>query len=95
MLILAFLMKRYKLSILIAGYNTSSKKEKDKYDEKKLVSVVSCLLTTLATPLVLGALIAYFFKNFQETIILVSWIVFVAIILVGLIYINVTKYVKK
>ena len=48
LVILGLILWRGKGSWLIAGYNTSSKAEKEKYDEKALCRFVAKLLFTMA-----------------------------------------------
>jgi hypothetical protein len=39
------IIRIFKMSYLIAGYNTASKEEKEKYNEEKVIKFVSNLLT--------------------------------------------------
>lgn len=47
-LLISLLLFTGKGTWLIAGYNTSSKKEKEKYDEKKLCSVMGSMCAIIA-----------------------------------------------
>lgn len=47
-LLISLLLFTGKGAWLIAGYNTSSKKEKEKYDEKKLCSVMGTMCAIIA-----------------------------------------------
>lgn len=95
LLILGFLIKKYKMSYLIAGYNTASKKEKDKYDEVKLVRHIGNYLMISAGILILAGTLAFFLVDLKKEIIFISWILFSAYVIVWLIYINVGGCVKK
>lgn len=84
MLVLSLILLSGKGGFLIAGYNTASKQEKQKYDEKKLCRAVGAflLLTSLAMiPFPLGAGTGY----------LVFVIVFFVVAIVVLIYYTNTK----
>ena len=58
---------------LIAGYNTASKKEKEKYDEKKLCRVIGGGLMVIAFLL----FFTMFFGNFLPTWVAYVYLVFV------------------
>lgn len=92
---MGFLIKKYKMSYLIAGYNTASKKEKDKYDEVKLVRHIGNYLMISAGILILAGTLAFFLVDLKKEIIFISWILFSAYVIVWLIYINVGGCVKK
>ena len=70
MLIFGYLVKVKRWSWLIAGYNTSSKAEKDKYDEEALCKGVGNFLYTLAAVLVLASIGEFFDRWFLVGI---SW----------------------
>jgi membrane protein YdbS with pleckstrin-like domain len=83
------------MSYLIAGYNTSSKKEKEKYDEKKLCKYISMLLIISSCVLILGSILSYFMSYYDEKIIVIMWTLYTIIILFGVIHVNITTYVRK
>lgn len=87
MLLLGLLMRVFKMSNLIAGYNTSTKEEKAKYDEKKLTKFVGNMLIVASIILLLGGLIAEI-TNVSVLTITVSWLLFLLTIIVGVIYMN-------
>ncbi len=80
---------------LIAGYNTASKEEKKKYDEKKLCRAVSFLCMVCAIMLCIMAYMGYRVDSgmMEETDMLPFAFIFVAIILltvlIVIIYINI------
>lgn len=93
---LGFIVKRFKLSFLIAGYNTSSKEERDTYDEKKLVAVIGNMLMFSASILCLPLLLILFYPNLLSLIFRLSWLLFTTFIIVFVFYINIkNKIVKK
>lgn len=69
-------------SFLLAGYNTASKKEKEKYDEKALCKFMGKILLPigLATPLVsIGGIYKIFWLPFVYTVVLISLALFAVI----------------
>jgi hypothetical protein len=95
LLCLGFIIKKYNLSCLIAGYNTSSKKEKKKYNEKLLVKYVSNLIIYSSYILIISAFFILILNQFQEFIIILSWVLYIIFIILGLIFINFDKKIKK
>ena len=85
LIVLGYLIKHKQWSWLIAGYNTSSKKEKAKYDTAALCSGVGNFLFILAGILLITAL-----GEFLEAVWIISfsWILFSAAIITFLIYAN-------
>ncbi len=77
---------------LIAGYNTASAEEKEKYDVKKLCKTMSCFMFALAACwLVIAAS-----EIFQTMVLL--WIglaLFLIAVVTGLIYMNTGNRCKK
>ena len=90
-LIIGILMRVFKLSFFIAGYNTMSKEEKARYYEDKLVRSVSNLLFVLAALLLVGYLFSIFTGISDTVLIISSWASFLLAIIIGLIYINTNK----
>ena len=93
LLILGIIIIKFKMSYLIAGYNTSSKEQKEKYDEKKLVSYIGNFLIISSMILILGSILTFIFK--KSYLIFVSWILFTVYIIVMLVYLNVSKCLIK
>jgi len=94
-LILALAIKIFKLSFLIAGYNTASKKEKEKYDEKKLVNYVGNMLIIVALILIIGGLPSILGSSLENLFFIGSWIIFTIFIIAAVIIANLTNVVKK
>lgn len=93
--ILGVIIKFGKASFLISGYNTSSKCEKEKYDEKALCKFVGNLLFTLAgICLFIGIAQILEFAYFSYIVIIGS-ILFALIIIISVIYINTGDRFKK
>lgn len=80
LLSITFLMG--KGSWLIAGYNTSSKEEKEKYDEKKLCRTMGIMCAIIA---VLTGLLAFINK---ESFAIVYGIVLCITVIITLIFLN-------
>ncbi|HUS98764.1 MAG TPA: DUF3784 domain-containing protein [Candidatus Thermoplasmatota archaeon] len=92
---LGLIIRIFKMSFLIAGYNTASKEEKKKYDEEKLIKYVSNLLMISSAFIIIGSLLSIIFDAIHETIIIGSWLFFTVFIIGGVIYLNVSGCVKK
>lgn len=92
LLVLGYLIKYKKWSWMIAGYNTSSKEEKEKYDELALCSFIGSFLFLLACILFVGALGSYLGAYW---LISFSWFLFTVIIIMGVVYMNTGNRFKK
>ena len=88
--LLAYLIKTFKLSGLIAGYNTASAQEKAKYDEDALIKYMSKLLFTGGVIVAVGALGALI-PGIGIIVSFGSWIVFTVYIVGAVVYLNVSK----
>lgn len=95
LLILGFCIKQFKMSYLIAGYNTSSKKERSKYNKNKLVRVIGNLIMYSSLILIIGGLLSFFYIRYDGTIYFFSNMLFVLVMIVSVIYINVSSYCKR
>jgi Ca2+-dependent lipid-binding protein len=94
LLFFGLVIRIFKLSGLIAGYNTASKKEKEKYDEEKLIKYVSNMFFAAAAVLLIGGFLSIF-TSIPIYLISISWALFFIIILGGLVYMNIGNKVKK
>lgn len=95
LIFLGIILRAFKLSFLIAGYNTAPKHEKEKYNEEALIKAVSNLLILSSLVLVLGYFITLYFENLGDTIYTWTWIAYVIAIFTGLIYINTSSSIKR
>ncbi len=92
LVLLGIIFLKGKGSFLIAGYNTASKTEKEKIDEKKLCTCVGMLMFALAGCFFIVMLSDIFHK---------MWILWLGLGLVfavsigGIIYINTRDRIKK
>lgn len=85
LILLGYLIKYKQWSWLIAGYNTSSRKEKAKYDTVALCSGVGNFLFILAGILLIAALGELLEARWVVSF---SWLLFSAAIIAFLIYAN-------
>lgn len=92
-LLIGALMLRFKLVNLVAGYNTASSKEKEKYDKNRLANYTGILMISIGTVLVLGGLLYLLLR--QWLVLSISWGLFAAMTLGAIIYINVSKCCYK
>jgi hypothetical protein len=95
LLVLGFCINKFKMTYLIAGYNTSSTREKEKYDKDRLVKYIGSLLMMSASILILGGLFSLIFSYYDAIIFFASNILFILFMVVGVIYINVSGCTKK
>lgn len=75
---------------LIAGYNTASKEEKEKYDEKKLCRAMSFICTVCCIMLCIMAYLGYRVDSgvMEEVYMLPFALIFVAVVLITVIAVN-------
>jgi hypothetical protein len=92
--VLGLCIIKFKMTYLIAGYNTSSKKKREKYDKDKLVNFVGNLLIASSIILLFGSLFSLIFLNYATKIYLISNIIFILFIIIGVIYLNVSGCTK-
>jgi hypothetical protein len=93
-LVFGLAVRFFKRSGLIAGYNTMSESERAKYDEKEITRFVGNMLIAAAAILLLAGLGALFLP-LPEFVIPVSWSLFTAILIGGVIYMNAGGRYKK
>ena len=93
-LFFGLLVRVFKMSGLIAGYNTASREEKAKYSEEKLTRYIGNILITSSLVLILGGLLSAL-ESVPDYPAVISWVLFALIITGGLIYINTGDRVKK
>ena len=94
-LICAWLIKYRKVTWLIAGYNTASKKSKESYDIEKLTRYVGNFLFILAAIFLLMAFAGILLSDYIEIISRVGYGVLAISSVWGLIYLNTKNKVKK
>ncbi|MDD2251901.1 MAG: DUF3784 domain-containing protein [Dehalococcoidales bacterium] len=94
LLFLGFITRVFKLSMLVAGYNTASEEEKKKIDEKKMTRYVGNLLMIAAGILLVFGLVSLWFE-FADYLFWISWGLFLAVIIGGLVYLNTGKRLEK
>jgi hypothetical protein len=88
LLIAGWLIKYKKVTWLISGYNTSSRRQKERYDVEKLCKHGGNFVFTLAGIFFLIAAARNLFSEYSETILSIGVWVFVIVVVVGLVYIN-------
>lgn len=95
LLVLGFCIIKFKMTYLIAGYNTSSIREREKYDKDKLVKYIGSLLMMSSGILIIGGLFSLIFSYYDAIIFFASNMLFILFIIAGVIYINVSGCIKK
>ena len=92
LILLGYLVKYKKWSWLIAGYNTSTKEQKDKYNVNALCDAVGNFVFVLGVILLIAALGEYLGLYW---VIATSWIIFFIVSVATLVYINTgNRYMK-
>lgn len=92
--IFGIIVRVFKASFLIAGYNTASKEAKERYDEEKLTRFVGNLLMLSGGILIVGGFITFLW-NLPAYIAGISWALFIVTIVVGIIYMNTGRRFEK
>lgn len=93
MLFLGIIIRVFNLSGLIAGYNTSSPKEKAKYNEKALTRFVGSMLIVSGGILLIAGIFVVL-NVASEFIMAASWALFFVIMIFGLFYVNLSPRFK-
>jgi hypothetical protein len=88
------IIRIFKMSFLIAGYNTLSKEGKTKYNEEKVIKFVSNLIMISSAFLIIGSVLSIVYDAKQETIFMGPWLFFIVFIIGGIIYFNISGYAK-
>ena len=95
LVLLGWLIKYKKVTWLISGYNTASKKEKERYDVDKLCMHMGNFIFILAGILLLMAFAGIVFVSETDTVISIGFCILFAVIVAGLVYLNTGKRVLK
>ena len=90
--VLGILFASGKGAMLIAGYNTASREEKAKTDEKKLLKAMSVFMFVLAGCFLVSALSQVFHV---KALIWIGQVLFAASLIIGLIYLNTGNRFRK
>ena len=94
LLFIGLIIRIFKVSGLIAGYNTSSKEEKSKYNEEKLTRFVGNMLIVSSVILLIGGFLSAF-ANIPNYLVNISWILFLIVIIGGVVYMNTGDHMKN
>ncbi|NLZ29652.1 MAG: DUF3784 domain-containing protein [Methanomicrobiales archaeon] len=86
-LVIGIIIRAFNVSSLIAGYNTASAEEQEKYDERALTRFVGNLLITASAILLAGGLLDVA-TGARGAIVSASWLAFVALLIGGVVYAN-------
>lgn len=70
-----FALLKEKGALLISGFNTLSKEEREKYDKKKISVDMRNSLFIWAIILFLGAILSYYISKYCAIIAIIIWIV--------------------
>ncbi|MCB2290048.1 DUF3784 domain-containing protein [Clostridium sp. CS001] len=93
--VLGFILRSGKGSFLIAGYNTASKEEKEKYDEVALGKFLGNLLIAIAAIVLLTALSEIYSVTLFKFIVVAAPIMIVILVIGTIIYANTGNRFEK
>lgn len=93
--VLGLILRSGKGSFLIAGYNTSSKEEKEKYDEVALGKFLGNLLISIAAIVLLTALSEIYSVTLFKFIVVLAPIMIVILVIGTIIYANTGNRFEK
>ena len=93
-LIIGLMLRTGKVNFLMAGYNTMSKAEQQKWNANEMSSFMGWMLVVLSVVLLL-ACIPIALDVFALATLLISWAVFTVGILAGSIYMNKSQRIKR
>ena len=93
--ILGVIIRFGKASWLISGYNTSSKYEKEKYDETALCKFVGNLLFGIAIIFLFIAAATVLNSEYLTTIVIIGVLLEVVLVISAIIYMNTGNRFKK
>lgn len=86
-LVIGIVIRVFNVSGLIAGYNTASAAERAKYDERAMTRFVGNLLIAASVVLLTGGFLTLI-GGAPEILAIVSWLIFLAVIIGSIVYMN-------
>ena len=90
LLLVGFILFFGEASEMIAGYNTMSKEEKSKWNDKLMSKFIGGTLTIGAIILIVGGILIQI-NIFPIVSMVLSWSIFISLIVFLLIYVNTSK----
>lgn len=93
-LFFGLIIRNFRVSSLIAGYNTASKEERSQYDEEKLTRYVGNMLIVSSLILLIGGFVSVF-ANIPNYLASISCVLFILVIIGGVVYTNTGDHMKK
>jgi len=93
-LALGLVVQTGKANFLIAGYNTMSEEERAKWDAKAMSGFIGRVVLALPSAVLLAACAPILLGFFPVVALIASWALFAAIMIAGLIYVNLSPRFK-
>jgi len=93
-LFFGLVIRIFKASGLIAGYNTASKEKKAEYDKESLTKFIGNMLIISSLVLIVGGLLSGI-ENIAKYSLIISWIVFFILIIWMAVYTNTGNRFRK
>jgi O-antigen/teichoic acid export membrane protein len=94
MLLVGLVIRVFNVSGLIAGYNTAPAEERAKYDEGALTRFVGAMLILASVVLLAGGLLPHV-PGAPDYVTGVSWALFTAVVIGGVVYMNTGERFKQ
>lgn len=94
LLLIGLIIRIFKTSGLIAGYNTASREEKEKYNEEELTRFVGNMLIVSAAILLIAGFLSIT-GIIPKYMAAASWVLFSLVLVGGVIYMNTGGRFKK
>ena len=94
-IVLGLVIQSGKANILIAGYNTMTEEQRAEWNSKAMYKFIGWFLLVIPSIILLLACIPMALDFYPTHFIYISWGIWFAIILIGVIYLNKSKRFKK
>ena len=95
LMILGLIIQTGKANFLIAGYNTKSKEEQDKWDMAVVSKFLGWVVLVAPSAVLLLACIPIALDVFPHAALILSWIIFTVVMVVGVVYVNFSPRFKR
>ena len=93
-LVIGLVLRTGKASSLIAGYNTMSAEEQARWNEVAMSRFVGWMLIIPSILLLVGC-VPILFDFYPIIILIITWGIFTAVIIAGVIYLNTSRRFKR
>jgi len=95
LMILSLVIQSGKANFLIAGYNTMTEGQQAEWNTKAMCKFIGWVLLVIPSIILMIACIPMALDFYPIHVIYISWGIFMVIIIIGVIYLNISKQFKK